>query len=176
MVADIPVMRMKFRVGFFIGFVVMVAVLILAVTVTMPVMLFPFFRLRRLDFSRLQFASCGSGRNEQSGASLKALSRFDYRLSVCIGGGRMLETDDIRPRRFEFHLQPFSLDDEVELADPVFVGIVMAVGGKSRRRSAGKHQRTENSGSRLSEMRKVAVHLETVSNVGNLVFMNDVIT
>ena len=95
MVADIPIMRMKFRVGFFIGFVVLVAVLILAVIVTMPVMLFLFLRLRRLDFSRLQVASCGSGRNEKRRAVLQAVSRVDYRLSVCIGGGRMLETDDI---------------------------------------------------------------------------------
>ena len=95
---------------------------------------------------------------EQCGAILQAFSRVNYRLSVCIGGGRMLETDDIRPRRSEFDLQPFSLDDEVERANPVFVGIVMAVGGKSRRRSAGKYQRTENSGNCLSEIRKVAVH------------------
>ena len=158
MVADIPIMRMKFRVGFFIGFVVLVAMLTLAVIVTMPVMLFLFLRPRRFDFSRLQVASCGSGRNEQCGAILQASSRVDYRLSVCIGGGRMLETDNIRPRRSEFHLKPFSLDDEVELANPVFVGVVMAVGGKSRRRSAGKYQRTENSGNCLSEMMKVAVH------------------
>ena len=137
--------------GFLIGFVVLVPCLS-AVIVTMPVMLS--FSPPRRRFQPIAGCILRQGRNEQCGAILQAFSRVNYRLSVCIGGGRMLKPTISDPGD-RVRSPAVSLDDEVERANPVFVGIVMAVGGNQR--SAGKYQRTENSGNCLSEIGKVAV-------------------
>jgi hypothetical protein len=39
----------------------------------------------------------------------------------------MFEPDDIGARRFQLYFQPLAFDHEVQLADPVLVGVMMTI-------------------------------------------------
>ncbi len=93
----------------------------------MPVVLFLFFRPRRFDFCRLNLAAGGGGGHEQRPAVFQARGGIRNRLAVRIVGGCMFEPDDIGARRFQLYFQPLAFDHEVQLADPVLVGVMMTI-------------------------------------------------
>ncbi len=98
------------------------------VTVSLP-MLMPAGLLsqkRMLDHSVRQPAPGICGKDEKRRAIRQHCCRFRKCLLVRIAGGRMLEPDNIHPRRHKLYFDNGAIHCYLQLADPVFMGMVMS--------------------------------------------------
>lgn len=142
--AGVTVVPLKFGVMFslfrtfgMVMLVMIVFVMTLLFTMVLFIMMFivivfVIIMIGRFDLYRGQLAGCGSGQDEHGAGVAEDGHGFFDRLSVGGIPGRVLEPDNIGPRRYQFHFKRVAVDRQFQLADAMLVRVPMPFLGVDR--------------------------------------------